>query len=54
MKMIMIVDDEPDQIYVVKTILERNGDYNVIVAHSGQECFDLLERGNNMISFCWI
>ncbi|MCK5030037.1 MAG: response regulator, partial [Thermoplasmatales archaeon] len=45
MKMIMIVDDEPDQIYVVKTILERNGDYNVIVAHSGQECFDLLERG---------
>jgi CheY-like chemotaxis protein len=41
----MIVDDEPDQIYTVKQILEEfSDDYEVIGAESGSECLDLLRK----------
>jgi CheY-like chemotaxis protein len=41
-KTIMVVDDNPDIITIVKTILEGKG-YNVLSASSGQELLDLLK-----------
>ena len=45
MKKIMIVDDEPDQIFAAKIALEQNGEYEVIGANNGKHCFELLEDG---------
>jgi CheY-like chemotaxis protein len=43
---IMIVDDNPDLIYMVKKRLEKMPDaYGVIGAHSAMECFELLKNG---------
>jgi len=45
MKKLMIVDDEPDQIKIVKIMLGRTDDeYEVIGADSGAECLKLLEK----------
>jgi CheY-like chemotaxis protein len=46
MKRIMMVDDEGDQIFGIKIALEDScGDeYEVIPAHSGAECFELLKN----------
>ncbi len=46
MKRIMLVDDEKDQVFGIKTALEETfGDkYQVIPADSGKECFDILEN----------
>jgi len=45
MKRIMIVDDEPDQIFTVKQILaDFNDEYEIISAESGMQCLDLLEN----------
>ena len=46
MKKIMIVDDEKDQIYFIKTSFESlyGKDYIIIQAESGEKCFELLER----------
>ncbi len=46
MKKIMIVDDEKDQIYFIKTSFENlyGKDYMIIQAESGEKCFELLER----------
>jgi CheY-like chemotaxis protein len=41
-KTIMIVDDEPDNITTVKTVLEAN-DYNVISAVNGDNCLKKLK-----------
>jgi len=41
-KTIMVVDDNPDIITIVKTILEGKG-YNVLSAASGPELLDLLK-----------
>lgn len=47
-KKIMVVDDEPDIIFTVKTVLEETeGEYEIISAGSGEECIELLE--NNRI-----
>jgi DNA-binding response OmpR family regulator len=43
MTKIMIVDDEPDIVYVVKMMLEKE-DYEVIEAYSGEECLEKLRR----------
>ncbi len=45
MKKIMMVDDEEDQVFGIKTALEETykNEYEVIPAESGQKCFDLLE-----------
>jgi two-component system alkaline phosphatase synthesis response regulator PhoP len=44
-KKIMVVDDEPDQIYTIKQILEDFSDeYEVIGADSGKECLDMLRN----------
>ncbi len=40
---IMVVDDNPDIVTIVKTILEGKG-YGVQSAYSGQEVFNLLEE----------
>jgi CheY-like chemotaxis protein len=45
MKKIMLVDDEKDQVFGIKTALEETyGDkYQVITAESGKKCFEILE-----------
>jgi two-component system alkaline phosphatase synthesis response regulator PhoP len=46
MKKIMIVDDEQDQIFSIKTGFENEypNKYEIIGAESGRKCFDLLEK----------
>jgi len=46
MKKIMLVDDEEDQIFGIKTALKYTGgdEYEVIPAHNGAECFELLKN----------
>ena len=46
MKKIMLVDDEKDQIYYIKTSFESlyGKEYTIIPAESGEKCFELLER----------
>jgi two-component system sensor histidine kinase/response regulator len=44
MKTIMVVDDEPDQIFTVKNVLESSGGkYEVIGVNSGMQCLELLK-----------
>jgi len=47
MKKILIVDDEQDQLFSIKTALENTyqGKYEVIVAESGDECINYLQQG---------
>jgi CheY-like chemotaxis protein len=42
-KTIMVVDDNPDIITIVRTILEGKG-FNVLSASSGAECLEALKR----------
>ena len=42
MTKIMVVDDEPDVLYLVRKILEKEG-YEVAVAYSGKDCLDTVE-----------
>jgi len=45
MKKIMVVDDEPDQIFTIRKTLEKPGsDYELITANSGAQCLELLEK----------
>ena len=46
MKKIMLVDDEQDQIFSVKTGFEQEyaNEYEIIPAESGKKCFELLEK----------
>ena len=46
MKKIMIVDDEKDQIFSVKTSFEQlyAKEYEIIPAESGKKCFELLKK----------
>jgi len=46
MKKIMIVDDDQDLIFAVKTgfELECPNKYEIIVAENGKKCFELLEK----------
>jgi len=43
-KKIMIVDDEPDQVYTIQQFFEFSGKYEVIGANSGMECIELLKN----------
>lgn len=44
-KKIMVVDDEPDQIFTAKMILEDlNKNYDIIGVSSGEKCIELLEK----------
>jgi len=46
-KKIMVVDDEPDIIFSVKTALEETeGEYEIISAGNGEDCIDLLENNH--------
>lgn len=49
MKKIMIVDDEKDQIFSLKTGFEQlySKEYEIITAESGKKCFELLEKKVN-------
>ncbi len=42
---VMVVDDEPDTVNLVKTILEREG-YDIITANNGKECLEKLKDKN--------
>jgi len=46
MKKIMIVDDDQDLIYSVKTGFELDcpNKYEIIIAENGKKCFELLEK----------
>ena len=46
MKKIMLVDDEKDQIFFIKTTFEDlyGEEYNIVTAESGEQCFKLLEK----------
>lgn len=46
MKKIMLVDDEKDQIFFIKTAFEDlyGKEYSIIPAESGEKCFKLLEK----------
>ena len=44
MKTIMIVDDEPDNVMTVKTVLEANN-YSVVSAVNGDDCLKKLKSG---------
>lgn len=39
---ILVVDDEPDVLYLIKRILERNG-FSVIGAEDGESCLEMLK-----------
>lgn len=43
MKTIMVVDDEPDILLIIRIILQREG-FGVITVANGQECMDKLEE----------
>ena len=47
MKKILLVDDEHDQIFGIKTALEETyqGEYEVIPAETGEKCINLLTQG---------
>jgi putative two-component system response regulator len=46
MKKIMMVDDEPDQIYTMKKILKSKSDeYELIGVDNGPQCLQLLKNG---------
>ncbi|MCK5030039.1 MAG: response regulator, partial [Thermoplasmatales archaeon] len=46
MRKIMVVDDKPDSVFSVKCGLEYSAnEYMVLGTGSGQECFDLLNKG---------
>ena len=48
LKKIMIVDDEPDQIFTIKTVLENEKEnFEVISANSGMECIQKLNENVN-------
>jgi two-component system response regulator VicR len=44
-KLIMVVDDEPDNITTVKSVLQNNG-FNVISAVSGDDCLEKLKKNS--------
>ena len=47
MKKIMIVDDNPDLLFMVKKGLERiDQEFTVISANGGKECFKFLQKGD--------
>ena len=43
-KKVLLVDDNPDFIDATKLILEKKGDYNVIVAYDGEEGLDIAKK----------
>jgi CheY-like chemotaxis protein len=49
-KKILVVDDEKDLVYLLKTLLARHG-YSVIEANSGEECLDILKKENPDLIF---
>ena len=46
MKKIMLIDDEKDQIFSIKTGFEElyPNEYEIITVESGKKCFELLEK----------
>ena len=45
-KTILMVDDEPDQLYMIKTTFHEHyeGEYKIVTASSGRDCIDYLEH----------
>jgi len=48
MKKIMLVDDEKDQIFFIKTSFEKlfGKEYTIVPAESGEKCFESLNKKN--------
>ena len=47
MKKIMVVDDEPDQVFTIKKTLEElDHEYEVIGANSGEQCLEFLKNNH--------
>jgi len=44
MKRVMVVDDEPDVLLSLKTVLQRQS-YDVVTVSNGAECLDQIEKG---------
>ena len=45
-KTLLVVDDSPDITMTIKALLEEeNGEYEVVIAESGEECLKLLNEG---------
>ena len=42
---ILLIDNDPDQIYTMKTIIEDQTEYTVIPAQSVEECIKILDQG---------
>ncbi|GBE18904.1 MAG TPA: response regulator [Euryarchaeota archaeon] len=42
-KMILIVDDEDDILFILKNVLSKNG-YSVREAYSGEECLEIVKK----------
>ncbi|RMF90813.1 MAG: response regulator [Methanobacteriota archaeon] len=42
-KLIMVVDDEPEILFIVKSVLSKHG-YTVVESRSGEECLKELEH----------
>ena len=49
MKRILLVDDEQDQIFVIKIALEDSyqGEFEIIAAENGEKCLNFLKEGKN-------
>jgi len=49
MKKILLVDDEQDQIFGIKTALENtyHDEFEILAAENGQKCLNYLEEGQN-------
>jgi CheY-like chemotaxis protein len=42
-KLILVVDDEEDIVYIIRTVLSKKG-YSVREAYSGEECLEILKK----------
>ncbi len=42
-KMILVVDDEEDILFILKSVLSKNG-YSVREAYSGEECLEIVKK----------
>lgn len=52
MKKILVVDDDPTVVSLIKTKLERDSKYAVIEAHNGKDALDLAEKQQPDVVLC--
>jgi CheY-like chemotaxis protein len=52
MKKILVVDDDPTVVSMMKTKLERDGKYAVVEGHNGKDALDIAEREQPDVVLC--